>query len=299
MAGYKNGFRFEFTASDATGSIRVKFWGTGDGDAVRRAYGGVPENGVVSITGGTVGEWRGTKEIHVDQKGSGSVKAAEDASPEDYLPASKRDIPGMVKELRGAIAGVKNGQVRGLLESIFDDGFMKRYSRWPAARRMHHGYVGGLIEHVLTMVSAARLFASRYDALDEDLLVAGCILHDVGKLDEYTIGAAIGSSADGRLAGHIHMGAAMVSRKMDEIDGFDPVLRRKITHMVLSHHGADPNGDPAYGSAVPPMFPEAVALHKIDDCDAKIKTAVEVREDCGGGDGEFANDWRFGHMYVG
>ena len=210
------------------------------------------------------------------------------------------EVSAYAKELRGAIAGVGNGQVRALLESIFDDGFMRRYSRWPAARRRHHGYLGGLIEHVLTMVSAARLFASRYDALDADLLVAGCILHDVGKLDEYTVdGAAIGSSADWRLAGHIHMGAAMVSRKMDEIDGFDPVLRRKITHMILSHHGADSRGDPVYGSAVPPMFPEAVALHKIDDCDAKIKTAVEAREDCRGGDGEFVNDWRSGHMYVG
>ena len=99
VTGYKNGFRFEFTASDATGSIKVKFWGTGDEEAVRRAYDGVPENGVVSITGGTVGEWQGTKEIHVDQKASGAVKAVEDANPEDYLPASKRDIPGMAKEV--------------------------------------------------------------------------------------------------------------------------------------------------------------------------------------------------------
>ena len=186
----------------------------------------------------------------------------------DFLPASKRDSLEMDRELREVIAGMGNPHLRGLLEAIFRDEAMALAFRMaPAAKSVHHGYLSGLIEHVLSMVKLAKFAASHYEGVDADLLVAGVILHDIGKTRELLYQRTLGYSDEGQLIGHIVMGYELVSRTARELPDFPPKLLLLLEHLILSHHG-----ELAFGSPKTPLFPEALLLHHIDNLDSKMET---------------------------
>jgi 3'-5' exoribonuclease len=185
----------------------------------------------------------------------------------DYFPSSKRDPEEMWRELRGHVAGIANPHLKALLEAMLDDpDIALRYRRAPAAKQIHHAFLGGLIEHVLSLCTLAKLTAPHYPQVDGDLLLTGVILHDIGKIHELNYERGFSYSSEGQLLGHIHIGIRMVWDKLRGLPDFPPGLRSLVEHMILSHHG-----QLEFGSPKLPEFPEALLLHYLDDLDSKME----------------------------
>jgi len=185
----------------------------------------------------------------------------------DSFPASRRDPDQMWDELRGIVAAVKNPHLKALLDAMLDDpDIARRYRRAPAAKQIHHAFLGGLIEHVLSLCALARLTAGHYPNVDYDLLLTGVILHDIGKIYELNYERGFSYSSEGQLLGHINIGLRMVADKLQGIPDFPPALRSLVEHMILSHHG-----QLEFGSPKLPQFPEALLLHYLDDMDSKME----------------------------
>jgi 3'-5' exoribonuclease len=192
-----------------------------------------------------------------------------EADASDFFPASKRDRDEMFVEMRGWIAGVANPHLKGLLESIFaDEEIALAFRTAPAAKTVHHAWLGGLIEHVLSLCHLAKFTAAHYPGIDFDLLLAGVLLHDIGKIHELTYARGFGYSTEGQLLGHINIGVAMVREKLRLLPDFPPKLRDLLLHMILSHHG-----ELEFGSPKVPLFAEALLLHHLDNLDSKMELA--------------------------
>jgi 3'-5' exoribonuclease len=186
----------------------------------------------------------------------------------DFLPASKRDRDEMLAELKSWIAAMSNRHLKALLEAIFaDEAVALAYRTAPAAKSIHHGWIGGLVEHVLSVCQLAKVTAAHYPDIDFDLLLTGVVLHDIGKVYELTYARSLGYSNAGQLIGHITIGIRMVEEAARKVPGFPPLLLDLVEHMVLSHHG-----QMDFGSPKVPMFLEAMLLHLIDNMDSKMET---------------------------
>lgn len=184
----------------------------------------------------------------------------------EFLPASRRDPEEMMSELRSVIASLRNAPLRSLLEAIFaDEEIADRFRRAPAAKSIHHAWLGGLLEHVLSLCALARPLAAHYPNIDEDLLLTGCILHDIGKIHELNYERAFGYTTEGQLVGHMQIALRIISDHLPP--GFPPKLRNLLEHLVLSHHG-----QLEFGSPKVPVFPEALLLHHLDNLDSKMET---------------------------
>ncbi len=186
----------------------------------------------------------------------------------DFLPASRRDRDEMYAELRQWIASMTNPYLKVMLETIFaDEAVALAYRTAPAAKSVHHAWIGGLIEHVLSLCHLAKFTAAHYPDVDFDLLLSGVILHDVGKIFELTYARSFGYSTAGQLLGHITIGIRMVEDAIRAVPGFPPALRDLVVHLILSHHGAL-----EYGSPKVPLFLEAMLLHQLDNMDSKMES---------------------------
>ena len=186
----------------------------------------------------------------------------------DYFPASERHPDEMMAQLRGIVAGIQNPHLRGLLEALLDDPeIARRYKMAPAAKQIHHAYLGGLIEHVLSLCGLAALTASHYRMIDLDLLLTGVVLHDIGKIYELSYERGFSYTTEGQLLGHISIAMRMVADKLAGFPDFPPRLRTLVEHMILSHHGRL-----EFGSPKVPQFPEAMLLHYLDDLDSKMES---------------------------
>ena len=173
----------------------------------------------------------------------------------------------MFVELRSIVQAIGSIPLRSLLQLFLDDTEVaRRYKIAPAAKNVHHAFLGGLLEHVLSMCSVAKLLGSHYRDIDMDLLLSGVILHDIGKIHELTYDRSFGYSAEGQLLGHIAIGMRMIDDKIRFIPDFPERLRTLLQHMILSHHG-----ELEYGSPKVPLFPEALLLHHIDNMDSKME----------------------------
>ncbi len=185
----------------------------------------------------------------------------------DYFPASTRNRDEMFAELQSWIASMTHPQLKALLDHIFaDPEIALAYRTAPAAKSVHHAWLGGLIEHVLSLCHLAKFTAAHYRGIDFDLLLAGVILHDIGKIRELTYARGFGYSTPGQLLGHITIGVQMVDEKIREIPGFPARLRDLLLHMILSHHG-----EMDFGSPKVPQFAEAMLLHQLDNLDSKME----------------------------
>jgi len=185
----------------------------------------------------------------------------------DYFPASERDPLEMFAEVRQIISTVGNPHLRALLNACMDDEeIAQRYRLAPAAKSVHHAYLGGLIEHVLSLCHLCRVTAAHYKHVDLDLLLTGAVLHDIGKISELTYDRTFGYTTEGQLLGHIIIGLRMVQEKLARFPDFPPRLRTLVEHMIVSHHG-----ELEFGSPKVPLFAEALLLHHLDNLDSKME----------------------------
>jgi 3'-5' exoribonuclease len=201
------------------------------------------------------------------------VEKTEDAAVDlgDYLPSAKRDAEEMFTELQTFIEGITSPYLKALLDSFFlDEAITVLFKKAPAAKGLHHVYIGGLLEHTLSVTSLLDLACRHYSGIDRDLLLTGGILHDIGKIYEFTYERIVDYSDEGRLIGHIVIGVEMVDARISALKDFPSQLAMKLRHLLLSHHG-----DLEYGSPKRPKTVEALIVHYIDDLDAKVNAFQE------------------------
>lgn len=219
---------------------------------------------------GDVSSFQGTLQISVKRTrncGEGEYE------PGDYLPTSAKDMDQMYKELLDMIQRTKNEYLKSLLEEFFvkDEEFIKVFKFSSAAKSVHHGFVGGLLEHTLSVAKLCEFYCRQYPILKRDLLVTAAICHDIGKTKEIAAFPINDYTDDGNLLGHIVMGVEMVGEKIKDIPGFPHVLAGELKHCILTHHG-----EYEYGSPKKPALIEAVALNFADNTDAKIEIFNEL-----------------------
>lgn len=201
-------------------------------------------------------------------------KAAEgEYNPADYLPVSSRNIEEMYTELTAYIDTIGSAHLKALLNSFFveDEDFIKAFKKSSAAKTVHHGFMGGLLEHTLSVTNMCNYYCSAYSMLRRDLLISVAMLHDIAKIYELSDFPLNDYTDEGQLLGHIVMGSEMVGEHIREIEGFPKVLASEVKHCILAHHG-----EYEYGSPKKPALMEAVALHFADNTDAKMETMKEL-----------------------
>jgi len=185
----------------------------------------------------------------------------------DYFPCSKRDPEEMFAELRTIIDSLSNPHLQALLNAIFaDDRTARLFKRAPAAKTIHHAYLGGLLEHVLSLCALCRMMAAHYPGVDLDLLLTAAILHDIGKIEELNYERSFSYSTPGQLLGHIVMGVQLIGENLRKVPDFPPKLRLLLEHMIISHHG-----ELEFGSPKVPVFLEALLFHHLDNLDSKME----------------------------
>lgn len=249
---------------DKTGSIDCKIWDVGSA--------GICEFEALDYVDivGDVSSFNGALQISIKRA---RVVDEGEYDPKDYLPVSERDIEEMYKELLGYINGIDNHYLKALLEEFFvkDEAFIKAFKKSSAAKSVHHCFIGGLLEHTVSVASLCKDYAAKYPLLKKDLLVACALLHDVGKVREFSSFPENDYTDEGNLLGHIVMGSEMVGEKAALIDGFPSSLLSEVKHCILAHHGKL-----EFGSPKKPSLMEAVALNYADDLDAKMETFKEI-----------------------
>ncbi len=264
------------TLSDKTGEVDAKMW-----DNVAEVMDTFERDEFVKIKG-LVSVYHNRIQLTIHK-----IRPMTDSEVDfaDYFPASERDPAEMWAEVQGIVAGMANPHLKALLEAILsDEDVARRYRMAPAAKSIHHAFLSGLLEHVLSLVGMARLTASHYKQLDMDLLMTGVLLHDIGKIYELSYDRGFGYSDEGQLLGHIMIAMRMIGDKVAGLPDFPPRLRSLVEHMVLSHHGRLEFGSPKL-----PQFPEALVLHYLDDMDSKVECMRAVVANDRQVDGSFTN----------
>ena len=260
----KNGKPYDnVVIQDKTGTLEAKIWEPNSGgidDFDELDY--VDFNGqVVSFNG----------QLQLNVKRARKCREGE-YNPADYLPVSKKDIGKMYEELLSIVKSVKTIQLRMLLEDFFvkDEEVVDKFKKSSAAKSVHHGFVGGLLEHTLSVTKLCDFLATLYPNMNRDLLVSAAMLHDIGKLKEISLFPENDYTDDGNLLGHIVIGYEMVGAKIKNIQGFPQKLASELLHCILAHHG-----ELEFGSPKKPSIIEAVALSFADNTDAKLETMTE------------------------
>lgn len=263
----KNGKSYEnVILQDKTGTIDAKVWepnnpGIGDYDTLSyiEVYGDVTN-------------FQGNLQVSVKR-----IRACSEGeyTPSDYLPVSARDIDVMYRELLDLIGSIQNSYLRRLLELFFvkDEAFARQFKYSSAAKMVHHGFVGGLLEHTLSVVKLCDYYCAAYPVLKRDLLLTAAMCHDIGKVRELSAFPENDYTDEGQLLGHIVMGSQMIAERASQVADFPRELLTQLQHCILAHHGKYEFGSPKI-----PALIEALALNYADDTDAKLETFKEILE---------------------
>ncbi len=270
----KNGKAYDnVILQDKTGTLDAKIWdpnsaGIGEFDALDyiEVYGEITSfQGALQVN---------VKRVRLCQEG--------EYDPADYLPVSEKNIDTMYKELLGLIDSIGNVYLKELLNEFFrkDEAFAKAFRQSSAAKTVHHGFVGGLLEHTLSVTKLCEYYCSAYPVLNRDLLLSAAMCHDIGKVKELSRFPENDYTDEGQLLGHIVMGAEMIGEKARIVSGFPKGLEGELKHCILAHHG-----EYEFGSPKKPALVEAVALNFADNTDAKMQTFTELLKSAPG------NEW--------
>jgi len=247
---------------DRTGDMKAVVW-----DHVQAISKAFAAGDYVRVQG-KVTEYKGTPQLvvrHLERALQDQVDAR------DFLPATERDVDQMLDRLIQISRTVENEHLSRLLAAFFEDSaFVELFKTAPAAKKMHHAYLGGLVEHTLSIVRLIQAISTHYKGIDTDLLLTGGILHDIGKVHEFTYETHIDYSDAGRLLNHIVIGVEMLEKKIATLHDFPDDLALVLKHLIVSHHGIRD-----FGSPEPPKTLEAIILNYLDELDAKV-TAVRT-----------------------
>src|ERR1700736_4548910 len=244
--------------SDRTGSLEARMW-----DDVADPIEFCSEGCYVKVQG-DIAKYQGKFQITLKKL---RLAADSEIDPRDFQPATKFDVEAMWAELRGYVSAFSNEDLKRLVFSFLDDERIgPAFKSAPAAKRLHHAWLGGLLEHVLTLVRVCLATVPFYPEVDADLLVTGAILHDIGKVRELEWKSSFSYTLEGQMIGHISIAQGMLLEKVRELEPFPTKLRVLVEHMILSHHGKYEFGSPKL-----PMTPEAVLLNVLDDLEAKMQ----------------------------
>lgn len=250
--------------ADRTGEIEARVWERA------KDLGAIFREGDVVAVEGIASSYRDQIQITI----SGLRVPEDPIDPGLFLDAPPRDPEEILSDLRELLKGVRNKHLKGLIDRFLaDQAFMALFRHAPAAKNFHHSYLGGLLDHTLSVCQMAGHVAAKYPHLDGDLLLTGAFLHDIGKTRELGFARQIDYTDEGRLLGHVVLGVAMLEEKLAPLKGFPRDAAMKLKHMILSHHGQY-----EFGSPKRPKFLEAFALNLIDDLDAKIQGIRQFME---------------------
>lgn len=242
---------------DRTGTVEARMW-----DHFEEIASSISRDDFVKVQA-RVELYRNKTQLALDR-----LRRAEPAEVDlaDYFPHTSEDIEKLYIELCSYVASVGNPWLKRLLAGVVEDPeIVPKLKRAPAAMRMHHAYLGGLLEHIVSLCGLCRAVAARYPQADADLLLTGAVLHDLGKIRELTYERSFGYSTEGHLLGHIILELELVTKKIDALEGFPAELKTLVQHLLISHHGQYEFGSPKL-----PMFREAILLHYLDDLDSKM-----------------------------
>lgn len=244
--------------TDKTGTMEARMW-----DEIADALASCSEGCYVKVQG-QISKYQGKFQITLQKMRNA---AESEIDPADYLPATLFNIDEMWAELRGYVSQFANPELKRLVFAFLDDeSIASSYRTAPAAKRLHHAWLGGLLEHVVTLVRVCLATAPFYPEVNPDLLVTGAILHDIGKIRELHWKNSFGYTLEGQLIGHINIAQGMLLEKVKELAPFPEKLRVLVEHMILSHHGKYEFGSPKL-----PMTAEALLLNVLDDLEAKMQ----------------------------
>ncbi len=263
----KNGKPYEsLILQDKTGTMDAKIWDPNSA--------GIADFDVLDYIEvyGEVNSFQGALQVNVKR----IRKCTEDeVNPGDYLPVSKYDIEEMYQELLRFIDSIQNSYLKTLLNEFFveDADFISSFKKSSAAKSVHHGFVGGLLQHTLSVTKMCDYYCKCYERLNRDLLLSAAICHDIGKTKELSVFPQNDYTDEGQFLGHIVIGTEMVGEKIRNISGFPAILANELKHCILSHHG-----EYEFGSPKKPAIMEAVALNFADNTDAKLQIFTEMME---------------------
>lgn len=256
---------YSLVLQDKTGVIDGKVWDLNNGIEDFESMDFIMADGMVT-------SFQGARQVNINR-----IRKAQECeyNPADYIPASKYDIEEMYNELKGIISSIKEPHLRELAEKCYiqDTDFAGKFKLHSAAKSIHHGFIGGLLQHTLAVTKMCIFMADNYSILDRDLLITAAIFHDAGKIYELSEFPANDYTDDGQLLGHIFLGAELIGSKVKEIPGFPKMLASELRHCILAHHG-----ELEFGSPKKPAIAEAMALSFADNADARLETMTEIYE---------------------
>lgn len=270
----KNGKEYgSLTLQDKTGTIDAKIWELGSP--------GISEFSAMDYVcvDADITMFQGSFQMNIKR-----IRQAEEGeyTPGDYLPVTSKDVQQMYHELTQYITTIRNESLRKLASSFFvqDAAFAKTFCSHSAAKSVHHSFVGGLLEHTLSVVKLCDYFSKQYPLLNRDLLLTAAMFHDMGKTKELSVFPENDYTDEGQLIGHIIIGVQMIKERIAALGGFPPKLESELVHCILSHHG-----ELEYGSPKKPALIEAMALSLADNADAKLETMTEILKGAGDNSG--------------
>jgi len=247
------------TLGDRTGQIEAKMW-----DNVEDAIDAFDQDDFLKVKG-LLSKYKNRFQITI-HKLRRLPEAEIDFS--DYLPKTSKDIGELWQTLAGFVASFQNPHLKALVEAFMaDPDIAEAYRNAPAAKTLHHAYIGGLLDHVVSLCRSCDLVCRNYPQINRDLLLTGAFLHDIGKIHELTYNRSFAYSTRGQLLGHMIIELEMLQAKLAQVPGFPPELKTLVEHLIISHHG-----EYEFGSPKLPMFPEALMLHYLDDLDSKMES---------------------------
>jgi 3'-5' exoribonuclease len=295
--GSKAGKWFELRLSDSTGEMTAKYWGREDNET-DRIYNSVNKGDIVHAKGIVQEYPAGSRNFSLSiDPSKGELRKCEEGEYDasDFVAKTSKDVGKMLDEVKSILSNVKNEHLRKLVDAFLNDSvFMKSFSNAPAAMEYHQNYVGGLLEHTLNCMKIAGAICDVHKELDRDLVLAGTFLHDIGKMKELEVsGGVIDVTAEGMMLGHITKGYEMLTKRIEQIQGFPEGLKLKLQHIVLSHHGKL-----EYGAVKKPQLPEALAIYYADDCDAQVDLYLRLKREANTDDEWIWNKKINGHIYL-
>ena len=290
---YKNGYKFELRLGDSTKEIMFKYWGSDNEVLVKRLYDMIKKDDIIHVQG-RVNEWNNNLEISANSDHLIKILNENEYSKEDFVKTSEKDINEMYNEILNIINTIEDEEIKKLVEYFYlNEEFKNKIKISPAAMYLHHGWIGGLLEHTLSITKIAIKLCDHYKnenfKVNKDLVIAGSLFHDIGKLREFGLTTNISVTTEGMLVGHVTIGCEILNKAMDKLNTPNEI-RMKLIHIIITHMGD-------YGSNKLPAFPEALIVFYSDRIDADLIHMFDLIKNANTED-DYIYDKNKGNIYL-